>query len=182
MTSTLPQNAVHQHQFASPVVTEQSVEVVDVSSNQIVQAIGRIKIRGDVIPTEWFQCPLLKTKPDSKGGTPKTNTNAVLILANIVYWYTPTEIRDESTDKVMGWKKKFKADKLQKSYQAWADHFGLTKKQVRSAVDFLRARGLITTELRDVATATVMRLTNVLFIEPVLETILDKHIVRSISV
>jgi hypothetical protein len=97
------------------------------------------------------------------------NLAAAVILSDVVYWYRPQEIRDEATGKVIELRRKFKADKLQKSYQAWADQFGLTKRQVKDAVVFLRNQGLITTEFRQIRTETGLVLSNVLFVEPVVD-------------
>ena len=40
----------------------------------------------------------------------KPNLAACLILAEIRYWYTPTEVKDEHTGNIIGFKKKFKSD------------------------------------------------------------------------
>jgi hypothetical protein len=99
------------------------------------------------------------------------NLTAAVILSDIVYWYRPQEIRNEATGQVVEQRRRFKADKLQKSYQAWADQFGLTKRQVKDAVLFLRKQGLITTEFRQVRTDSGLVLSNVMFVEPVLARI-----------
>jgi hypothetical protein len=94
-----------------------------------------------------------------------TNLNAVMILSEIVYWYRPIEIRDEYTGAVKGYRKKFRADKLQKSYDSLAERFGLTKRQVKDACDFLRKRELIFIEFRHVKTKAGI-IPNVMFVEP----------------
>ena len=55
-------------------------------------------------------------------------------MADIVYWYRPTEVRDEMTGELVGLKKKFHADLLQRSYQQIADQFGITKRDATNAV------------------------------------------------
>lgn len=53
---------------------------------------------------EWF------SRITFDNGRP--DTNAILILSDIVYWYRPTVIRDERTGMVTGYRKKLKADLL----------------------------------------------------------------------
>jgi hypothetical protein len=120
-----------------------------------VMAMKDINFSGNIIPFNWYN----HLRYDSG----KTNLNAIIILSEIVYWYRPSEVRDEETGQLLGYKKKFKADKLQRSHQSFSDQFGLTKKQVRDALGFLEDNGLITKELRTIATQGVT-LSNVLFI------------------
>lgn len=128
-----------------------------------VEKIGKLHVQGNVLDSGWFQHLTL-----SNG---KANLNAIIILSEIIYWYKPSEIRDEITGELIGYKKKFKADKLQKSYQSLADQFGLTKIQVKSACKFLRDKGLITIEFRTVQIERGINLANVMFIEPIVEKI-----------
>jgi hypothetical protein len=132
-------------------------------AQSIVESIGSIRLQGNILPSSWFQ------QPQFKNPTGRVNLAAAVILSDVVYWYRPQEIRDEATGKVIELRRKFKADKLQKSYQAWADQFGLTKRQVKDAVVFLRNQGLITTEFRQIRTETGLVLSNVLFVEPVVD-------------
>ena len=67
----------------------------------------------------------------------------------------------------MGYKKKFKADKLQRNYDQLSEQFGFSKNQVRRAIKRLEKQGLITVEFRNITTKTGMKLSNVMFIEPV---------------
>ncbi len=55
------------------------------------------------------------------------------------------------------------SDSLQRNYQSFADQFGLSKKQVREAMQRLVERELITTEFRTVTKHGIV-LNNVLFI------------------
>jgi hypothetical protein len=73
-----------------------------------VKAMAKINISGDIIPKIWYK----KLKYPSG----KPYLIAIIILSDIVYWYRPTEIRDENTGSIIGYKKKFKADKLQRNY------------------------------------------------------------------
>jgi hypothetical protein len=143
----------------------ESSKVVMRRTQQIVEAIGRIYFKGNILPFSWLQHPSLC---NTSG---KVNLPATIILADIVSWYRPREIREEGTGRVVEMRRRFKADKLQKSYQAWADLFGLTKRQVKDAVAFLREQGLITTEFRHIRTEGGLALSNVLFVEPVVAKI-----------
>lgn len=128
-----------------------------------VEKIGRINFQGNIIPAAWYK--------HIRYASGKVNLNAIVILSEIVYWYRPVEVRDETTGKLLGFRKKFRGDKLQRSLQSFADQFGLTKRQVQDAIKFLRDKGLIKTELRTVTTSEGLKVGNALFIEPVPEMI-----------
>ena len=58
------------------------------SQNTIVDQMANIVITGNVIPQNWYRAIV---KP-----TGKPYVEAIMILADIVYWYRPTEVRDLS--------------------------------------------------------------------------------------
>ena len=91
-----------------------------------VDRMCRLQFTGNVIPSTWYHT--------IKKETGKPNLNAIIILADIVYWYRPVEIRDEVTGQLCGFKKKFQADILQRNYQQLADQFGITKRGVVTRV------------------------------------------------
>ena len=74
------------------------------NTTKIVQEIGAMNITGNVIPPLWYQ--------NIKTPTGKTAFLAINLLADIVYWYRPTIIRDEETGNIIEYKKKFAKDKL----------------------------------------------------------------------
>ncbi|EEL34644.1 Prophage LambdaBa04, DnaD replication protein [Bacillus cereus Rock3-28] len=129
-------------------------------NNKVLQ-IGQINFRGNVIDHGWF-----KTLTLDNG---KPNIVAITILGEFVYWYKPTEVRNEESSQVQ-YKQKFKADMLQKSYQQLADSFGFTKRQVKEACDFLKERGLIKIEFRTIV-VNGTRCNNVMYVEPIPEII-----------
>ncbi|SNX54051.1 hypothetical protein [Thermoanaerobacterium sp. RBIITD] len=132
--------------------------------NKIVEQIGKINFEGNIIPANWYKHITFQSG--------KPNLNAIIILAEIVYWYRPTIIRDPATGEIKGYKTKFNADKLQRSYQSFADQFGISKRQAQDAIKLLRDLGLITLEFRTITMPTSgLKLTNVMFIEPVPERI-----------
>lgn len=108
--------------------------------NKAVNDLIGMEITGNVIPLEWYK--------HIKRSSGKPYDIAIMILADIVYWYRPIKIRDEATGSVVGYKKKFKADLLQKSYKSFADLYGYTKDQARDAVKHLEDMGVIYTEFR----------------------------------
>lgn len=124
--------------------------------------IKELSLCGNIIDNGWIE------NLRYSNGAP--NLNAVMILSEIIYWYKPTEIRSEITGDILGYKKKFKADKLQKSYGALGKRFGFSKRQVKDACDFLKNLGLITVEFR-VIQVEHRNISNVMFVEPVLENI-----------
>ncbi|EHL0892745.1 replication protein [Salmonella enterica] len=130
-----------------------------------VVAIGQINLTGNVIPASWWRHIRLPSgRPDQ---------TAITLLAEIVYWYRPSEVRDEITGALVGYRKRFHGDKLQRSYQAFADQFGFSKREATDALKRLRDAGFITLELRTIQTSEGITLSNVLYVEPVPEAVLD---------
>lgn len=130
---------------------------------EAVKQMGRLNLSGNVIPSNWWQhIKLPSGKPDS---------TAIILLSDIVYWYRPSEIRDEVTGELKGWRKRFHGDKLQRSYQAFANQFGFSKREATDALKRLRDADLITLELRTVTTPEGLTLNNVLYVEVVPEAI-----------
>ena len=125
------------------------------TGNDRVDSIGRIDFSGNMTPPMWYHTIRGEKKPEFE---------AIAILSDIVYWYRPQEIRDEGSGQVVAFKKKFKGDLLQRSYQQIADQFGITKRKATEAVDFLQKIGAIRKEFRTINAGGIV-LNNVLFID-----------------
>lgn len=125
------------------------------TGNEIVDVMRGISITGNIIPAIWYQ------HITRENGKP--HLLAINLLADIVYWYRPTEIRDEQTGAVIGYKKKFAADLLQRSYSDIADFFGCSKVEATRAVIALERLGIIQRDFRTIVVNGV-RCNNVLFI------------------
>jgi hypothetical protein len=133
--------------------------------NPVCQNMVNLRLAGNVTPITWFKSILTNSgKPD---------IIAIMILSDIMYWYTPTITRDEITGEVVCLQQKFKADKLQKTYQEYADIFGFSKNQVKAAVDNLCGRKLITREFRNIKSKTGLPINNVMYLEPILENVTE---------
>lgn len=126
------------------------------TGNEVVDRIGELAFSGNVIPQTWY------TTITKESGKPYLA--AIVILSDIVYWYRPTEIRDEQTGQITMLKKKFKSDKLQRSYQQIADMFGISKREATNAIIFLEKLGVIKRVFRTLKTGSFV-VNNVLFIE-----------------
>lgn len=111
------------------------------SGSIVADKIGQLNISGNVTPAIWYK------KITRDNGKPYLL--AIAILSDIVYWYRPREVRDEYTGQLLGWKKKFKADLLCKTYQNYADFFGESKRSVKAAMDRLEELNLIARVFRD---------------------------------
>ncbi|HGV3243758.1 TPA: replication protein [Escherichia coli] len=121
-----------------------------------VMAIGQINISGNVTPANWWKYIRLPSgRPDA---------TAIALLSEIVYWYRPTEIRDEHTGALLGYRKRFQGDKLQRSYQAFAEQFGFGKRETADALKRLRDAGFITLDLRTVEMLDGVKCSNILFV------------------
>ncbi|MCR5778306.1 MAG: DUF6017 domain-containing protein [Lachnospiraceae bacterium] len=126
------------------------------TGNAVVDEIGTWNITGNVTPHNWYKW-LLRDNG-------KPYFLAAAILSEIVYWYRPSEIRDEQTGAVIAYKKRFKEDKLQKSYQQISDWCGEGKATVKRAIDCLEASGVITREFREIRYGNGQVLNNVMFL------------------
>jgi DnaD/phage-associated family protein len=127
----------------------------DIGNNVTVIKLAAMNITGNVIPLEWFN--------HLKRPNGKPHTAAIFLLSDIVYWYRPIELRDERTGRLIGYRKKFKGDKLQRNYGAFAYQYGYTKNQVREAMTYLEIKKLIDLDFRH-PTIEGRKLGNVLYI------------------
>ncbi|MDD4563126.1 MAG: GntR family transcriptional regulator [Syntrophomonadaceae bacterium] len=121
-------------------------------ATETVEEISKINFSGNIIPQNWFKFIKFPSgKPDLLG---------VMILSEVIYWYRASEVRDEATGQMVGQERKFKADKLQRNYQSFADQFGVSKRQVQEAIRRLKEAGIITIELRTITLDSGMVLNN----------------------
>jgi hypothetical protein len=121
-----------------------------------VEAIGSINFEGNIIPIEWYRhLRLPNNKPDLV---------SIILLSDIIYWYRPTTIRDEISSKIIGYRKKFKSDLLQKGYKDLEDLFGFSPKQTREAFIRLESLGIIQRIFRTIE-SNGTKLSNVMFIK-----------------
>lgn len=125
------------------------------TGNETVDRLGRLQITGNIIPAAWY-----RTIRRESG---KPYLNAIVILSDIVYWYRPAEIRDEGTGQLLGYRKKFRADLLQRSYQQLADQFGISKRDASNAVIELEKLGVVKRVFRKLE-VDGMVIPNVLFL------------------
>ena len=141
-----------------------ATNVETLTGNPIVDAIGKINITENIIPESWYQTIV------SESG--KVNTLAILILSDIVYWYRPTEVRNED-NLTTSYTKKFKdADYLQRSYQQLMDKFNISKDQAKRAVTFLEGLGVVIRHFKTIDTPNGP-LPNVMYLELVPEVLLS---------
>lgn len=126
------------------------------TGNARVDQMGQFQITGNVTPQVWY-----KTITRKNG---KPHLLAIAILSDIVYWYRPVEIRDESTGHITGYGKRFKWDMLQRSYDQFADFFGESKRSITEAVALLESLGIIRREFRTIEIGG-MKYNNILFID-----------------
>ena len=126
------------------------------TGNPIVDQVGRMDITGNIIPESWY-----KTIVNSKG---KPNFLAIILLGDIVYWYRPTEIRDEYSNDITFEKKFYDKDYLQRSYSQIRDKFNVTDKQAREALILLENLGVVKRIFRDEDTR-FGKMSNVMYLE-----------------
>ena len=126
------------------------------SGNAEVDRMGSFSIKGNIIAPEWY-----KTIIRENG---KPYLLAISLLADIVYWYRPNEVRDQQSGNVVGWQKRFSGDLLQKSYEQYADYYGESKRSIKTAIDHLVKLGVIERIFRDIRMKNGQKLYNVMYI------------------
>ena len=103
--------------------------------SDLVRQFGSMHISGDIVPTEFFAAIRFPTKNATPG---KPDLTAILILANLVYWFRPIRPRDPKTDRALAWRQKFKGEWLERDYGFWSEKFGFTLRQCKDATARLR--------------------------------------------
>lgn len=121
---------------------EMQMAYIGSSGNDTVDAMGQFAFTGNVIPMNWYH-----TICRDNG---KPHLLAITILSDIVYWYRPTEVRDERTGQIVGWRKKFSGNLLQKSYAQYESLFGESKRSVKAAIDLLIELGVVYRHFKDI--------------------------------
>lgn len=122
-----------------------------------VDKLGHLSIVGDVKPRIWQ-----RTIVNENG---KPQRLAMDMLAEIVYWYKPVEVRDERTGEVLGWKKKFAGEMLQKDYNYFVENYYESEKTISRALAFLENLGVIKRHRKSIRLKSGTIAHNVLFIE-----------------
>ena len=126
------------------------------TGNAVVDAMAQINITGNITPNAWYK------HITRKNGKP--HLLACAILADIVYWFRPSEVRDEATGQTIAWKKRFKKDWLQKTYNSYANLYGESRASVKAAFDVLVKMKLLQRKFDDVEHGDGTISYNVMFI------------------
>jgi hypothetical protein len=133
--------------------------------NRICEELKDINLTGNIVPPSWFD------KIKTMNG--RTDLVAINILSDIIYWYRPKVVRDESSGAFIRYEQKFKADMLQKSYLSYAEMLGVSKRTVMRSFQNLERLNLIRKEFRNIHSKTGLPINNVMYVEPILENILE---------
>jgi len=110
-----------------------------------------------VTPKSW--------RPYLKYPNGKANRLAEEVLSGIVFNYRTADIKDKD-GVIVGWAKYFEGDLLQKTHKQLMKEHDCTLIQLTDTLEFLEKRGCIKRHLRH-----DIKLGNVLFIEPVIQTL-----------
>lgn len=137
------------------------------SGNETVDKMREINLEGNIIPHTWYS-QLIK---ETDKGTKKPYLNAIILLAEITYWYRPSKIMNED-GQLIGYKKKFKEDILQKSYKQLSVKTGLSEKAIRDAIVYLEGKGVIERKFRILHLPTVT-LSNVMYIKLIIPKFME---------
>ena len=107
--------------------------------------MGKLHLIGNLIVDSWFD-------HFRYPGSQKPNPVAPIILGEIVSWYRPYDVKDETTGMRLPPRKRFQGEALQLRYLAMSNKFGFSKKQIREAMDLLEESGVISTRLETIDT------------------------------
>ncbi len=129
--------------------------------NKVEEFLAGQRIEGNIIPLRWFQ--VIGTV--NRYGQFKANLLAINIMAELVYWYRPVEVRDETAGESLGYRSKFEADMYQLAYRHAKVKFGASKKSVKAACDSLVKLGAIKREFRHIVSSG-KAYANVMFVQP----------------
>ena len=132
-----------------------------------------VNITGDIVPPLWKKYLKVPNRPAANSKTHKPeriDQDAISILSELVYWQTPTVVRNEQTGHIVEIRQKFKADKIQKSYQSLGDYHGFNKRRAKEALDRLTDQLFVTREFRTIKTGDLV-LSNVMFLEVISEAV-----------
>lgn len=130
--------------------------------DKTLNGISKIRRSGHIIDHYWYEHICFEN------GNP--DFLAMLLLADIFYWYTPTITKSEITGQVIGYEKKFKSDKLHRSIGSFSKQFGVSNRRISDALSRLVNLGLIERELRINDTADG-RIVNALYLSPIVDAI-----------
>lgn len=130
------------------------------TGSTIVDAMANVNITGNIISPIWYRTVV---KEDGK-----PHFLAIAVLSDIVYWYRPRVIRDETTGNVVKAVKRFSDDLLQRSSKALAEQFGVSKRQITEALKVLEQIKVISRRFRTIERKygdEVVKIANVQYIE-----------------
>lgn len=127
--------------------------------NSLQREILELHLTGNIVPSIWY-----KTIKKSTG---KAAILSINILSDVIYWYRPIEIRNQESGDFVEYRNKFHGDVLQKSYRQYSDFFGVSERQIKSAIDLLVKKGLVKRFFRNIILENGTHLSNVMYIEPV---------------
>jgi len=97
-----------------------------------------LRITGNTVHPSWYKTMTFK---NDRGVY--SHWLAINILSDLIYWYTPFEIRDQMSGQVSGYKSKFEGAFLYRSIEETGNLFNASERLTRDAVEFLEARGLV---------------------------------------
>lgn len=130
---------------------------------KVMREMRSLRLVGNIIPSIW-----LKRLRHEGSRRNQPRLAACMILSEVIYWYRELEVRDEATGDFVTLRKKFKADMMQRNYEAFARQFGFSKLVVKREIDYLVERGLLRREFRHgIITKQGKTASNVMYLEPV---------------
>ena len=110
-------------------------ETISTGSTTVDRMVN-FPITGNIIPEGWYNT--------IKFESGLTDYASIIVLADIVYWYRPKEIRNKETGELIGYEKKFADNLLQRNYPQLMERLKLTRDQAERTVQALCDFGVIT--------------------------------------
>ena len=130
-----------------------------------VDSISQLHFQGNIVQHSWYR----HIRYENKRGWFTCHLSC-LILADLIFWYRPQEIRDEHSGHIIGHKKKFSGSILQKSPTDMAELLGCSAKVARESFALLEKLGLIAIDVKPQKTSYGF-MPNVLCVDLVVDAI-----------
>jgi hypothetical protein len=136
-------------------------------SSRVVRELSHLDFGGNIIPRNWYRNLTTIIRNNEQ-----PYLVAIVILAEIVYWYRPIVTSDDGSNGETI-RKRFKGDLLQLSRRLFEKKFGFSLRQIDTALSYLEDEQLIERVLRTITTKDGRRIPNVMHIRLNFERLME---------
>ena len=131
-----------------------------------VSQVSNLPFNGNIVPPSFFRKIRITTKNGSKPDMLGAN-----LLSDILYWYRSSNVHDDN-GKIVGIKKKFQGDYLQRTYKQVADLFDICRQTAKRVIDRLVEAGLLRRLIiKKLVLKSGRTINNVMYLVPITDAI-----------